>query len=189
MITISLYLQCITVILNTCYYTIQLFISTAKTYTYTTFVQNAVYIVLIRHCKHLLAVVYKFLSCMMLYVLGCKSQHVGYICTRMYIYIYIHICVYMYNTYVYYVCVYIQTHIYIHIYIYIHICVCVCIILEIRHTSPLRESTEVTFGRGDLSFCPLGGLTGAPEWRISDWRGVPQGSPWGQTLVALHCSW
>ena len=27
----------------------------------------------------------------------------------------------------------------------------------------LRVSTEVTFGRGDLSVCPLGGFTGAHE--------------------------
>ena len=36
-----------------------------------------------------------------------------------------------------------------------------------------RESTEGTFGRGDLSVCPLGGLTGALERLISNWRGVP----------------
>ena len=39
-----------------------------------------------------------------------------------------------------------------------------------------RASTEVTFGRGDLSVCPLGGFTGAQEHLISTWRGVPQGS-------------
>ena len=47
-----------------------------------------------------------------------------------------------------------------------------------------RVSTEVTFGRGDLSVCPLGGFTGAQECLVSDWRGVPQGSPEGQTLRA-----
>ena len=46
-------------------------------------------------------------------------------------------------------------------------------------------STEVTFGRGDLSVCPLRGLTGAHECLVSTWRGVPKGSPQGQTLRAL----
>ena len=36
-----------------------------------------------------------------------------------------------------------------------------------------------------LSVCPLGGLTGAHECLISNCRGVPQGSPQGQTLRAL----
>ena len=31
-----------------------------------------------------------------------------------------------------------------------------------------RVSAEVTFGRGDLSVCPLGGLTGAHEHPISN---------------------
>ena len=48
-----------------------------------------------------------------------------------------------------------------------------------------RASTEVTFGRGDLSVCPLGGFTGAHECPISKWKGVPQGSPQVQTLRAL----
>ena len=48
-----------------------------------------------------------------------------------------------------------------------------------------RVNTEVTFGRGHLSVCPLGGFTGAQEWFVSDWRGVPLGSPQGQTLWAL----
>ena len=48
-----------------------------------------------------------------------------------------------------------------------------------------RLSTEVTFGRGDLSVCPLEGFPGAHESLISNWRGVPQGSPQGQTLRAL----
>ena len=56
----------------------------------------------------------------------------------------------------------------IHIYIYIY-----------------QVSTEVTFGLGDLSVCPLGGFVGAHEWFIYTWRGVPQGSPQGQTLRAL----
>ena len=37
-------------------------LSTAKMYTYTPIILNTVYIFLIRHCKHLLVVVYKFLS-------------------------------------------------------------------------------------------------------------------------------
>ena len=49
----------------------------------------------------------------------------------------------------------------------------------------IRVSTKVTFGRGDLSICPLGGFTGAQEHLISNWRGVPQGCPQGQTLRAL----
>ena len=48
-----------------------------------------------------------------------------------------------------------------------------------------RVSTEVTFGRGDLCVCPLGGFTGAHESLVSSWRGVPQGSPEGHTLRAL----
>ena len=36
--------------------------STADIYTYTPIIKNTVYIVLSRHCKHLLVVVYKFLS-------------------------------------------------------------------------------------------------------------------------------
>ena len=46
-----------------------------------------------------------------------------------------------------------------------------------------RVSTQGTFGRGDLSVCPpIQGFTGAHERLISNWRGVPQGSPWGQRL-------
>ena len=52
-------------------------------------------------------------------------------------------------------------------------------------TSLLRLSTEVTFGRGDLSVCPLGGFTGDREQPISERRGVPLGSPQGQTLRVL----
>ena len=48
-----------------------------------------------------------------------------------------------------------------------------------------RVSTEVTFGRSDLSASPLQGLTGAHEHLISNWRDVPQGSPQGQALRAL----
>ena len=48
-----------------------------------------------------------------------------------------------------------------------------------------RVSTEVTFGRGDLSVCPLGVFIGAQECLVSNWRGVPQGSPQGQPLSAL----
>ena len=44
---------------------------------------------------------------------------------------------------------------------------------------------EVAFGRGDLSVCPLGVFVGAHAWLVSNWRGVPQGSPQGQTLRAL----
>ena len=44
---------------------------------------------------------------------------------------------------------------------------------------------RITFGRGDLGVCPLGGSTGARECLVSNWRGVPQGSPQGQTLRAL----
>ena len=45
-----------------------------------------------------------------------------------------------------------------------------------------RVGTEGTFGRGDLSVCPHGGLAVAHEYLISYWRGIPQGSPKGQTL-------
>ena len=40
-----------------------------------------------------------------------------------------------------------------------------------------RLSTEVTFGRGDLSDCPFGGFIGAQEHLISNWRGCPPGRP------------
>ena len=43
----------------------------------------------------------------------------------------------------------------------------------------------MTFGRGDLSARPLGGFMGDREWFVSNWRGVPQGYPQGQTLKAL----
>ena len=46
-------------------------------------------------------------------------------------------------------------------------------------------STEVTFGRGDLSVCPLGGFPGAHEYLLSNRRVVPQGAPQGRTLRAL----
>ena len=51
-------------------------------------------------------------------------------------------------------------------------------------TPPLscRVSTEGTSGRGDHSVCPLGGFIGAQEHIIYNCRGVPQGSPQGQTL-------
>ena len=42
-----------------------------------------------------------------------------------------------------------------------------------------RVRTEVTFGRSDLSACPLGGFTGAHECLISYWRGCPPGVPTG----------
>ena len=48
-----------------------------------------------------------------------------------------------------------------------------------------RVSTGVTFDRGYLSACPLEGFTGAHAYIISNWRGVPQGCPQGQTLRAL----
>ena len=47
-----------------------------------------------------------------------------------------------------------------------------------------QDSAVVTFGRGDLSVCSRGGFLGAQEYIISNWRGVPQGSPQGQTLRA-----
>ena len=39
--------------------------STANIYTYTPIIYDTVYMILIRHCKHLLVVVYKILSCML----------------------------------------------------------------------------------------------------------------------------
>ena len=48
-----------------------------------------------------------------------------------------------------------------------------------------RRNTEATFGRGDLSVCPLGGFIGAQECHVSNWKGVPQGSPQRRTLRAL----
>ena len=48
-----------------------------------------------------------------------------------------------------------------------------------------RVSAEVaTFGRGDLSVCPLGISIGAQECLLSNWRGVPPGSSQRQTLRA-----
>ena len=75
----------------------------------------------------------------------------------LYIYIYI-LCIYIYilcsldNIYIY---IYVLC-MYIYIYIYI-LCVCIYIYIYIY---PL-VSTEVTFGRGDLSVCPLGVFTRA----------------------------
>ena len=43
----------------------------------------------------------------------------------------------------------------------------------------------MTFGRGDPGVCPLGGFIGAQEYLVSNWRGVSQGSPQGQPLMAL----
>ena len=43
-----------------------------------------------------------------------------------------------------------------------------------------QGSTEVPLRRSALSVCPLGGLAGAHEYLISNWRGVFQGSPQGQ---------
>ena len=48
-----------------------------------------------------------------------------------------------------------------------------------------RVSAEVSFGRGDLSVCPLGVSTGAHGCPIFVWRRVPQASPQGRTLRAL----
>eukprot|EP00972_Heterocapsa_arctica_P066056 9745154-Heterocapsa_arctica.AAC.1 len=45
-----------------------------------------------------------------------------------------------------------------------------------------QRPTEVPFGRDALSVCPFEGFVGAKESLISNWRGVPQGSPGGQTL-------
>ena len=70
------------------------YISTANINTYTPIIQNTLYIILIRHCKHLLVVVYTSLSRNM------------FICV--YIYMLLDI-----------ICVYIYIHIYIYIYIYI----------------------------------------------------------------------
>ena len=60
---------------------------------------------------------------------------------------------------------------------------------RIRAFPPLscdfRVSTEVTFGRGDLSVCPLGGFTWGQRNVLFLTGGVsPQGSPQGQTLRA-----
>ena len=60
---------------------------------------------------------------------------------------------------------------------------------QVVHVAPdtgSRVSKEVTFDRGDLSVCPLRGFTGACEHLISNWRGVPQGPPQGQTLLLLR---
>ena len=83
------------------------------------------------------------------------------------IYIYIYICIYIYIYVCMYVCIYI--YIYIHLSLYIHIYIYIYIYIDV--------STEVTFGRGDLSFVPLGALQGPTNSRIiSNWRGVPEGS-------------
>ena len=57
----------------------------------------------------------------------------------------------------------------------------------------VRVSAEATFGRGDLSVCPLGGFPGAHAHLTSNWRGVPKGShlntkgtsPWGHFCASL----
>ena len=65
------------------------------------------------------------------------------------------------------------------------ISIIIIIILIIIMEDQSRVSTEVTFGRGDLGVCPLGDCLWAHELLIYNWRGVPQGSPQGQTLRAL----
>ena len=57
--------------------------------------------------------------------------------------------------------------------------------MRVYSTYDTRVSADVTFGRGDLSVCPRGVFIGARECLVSNWRGVPQGSPQGQTLRAL----
>ena len=47
------------------------------------------------------------------------------------------------------------------------LCVCNSLWLAVA-----RVCAEVTFSRGDLSVCPLGGFTGHREYVISNWRGV-----------------
>ena len=69
--------------------------STANIYTYTPIVQNTLYIVLLRHCKHLLAVVYRLLSFIKTN-LGWYSSLRNPTIAYMYIYIYICICIYIY---------------------------------------------------------------------------------------------
>ena len=39
-------------------------------------------------------------------------------------------------------------------------------------TNCTRVSTEMTFGRGDLSVCPFGGFTGAHAYLVYNWKGV-----------------
>ena len=72
---------------------------------------------------------------------------------------------------------------YIHIYIYV--CTHMVGWPRARFFFFLRVGTEVAFWRGDLGVCLLGGFIGAPEYLISIWRSVLQGSPQGQTLRAL----
>ena len=65
--------------------------STAKIYTYTPIVQNTIYIILSRHCRHLLVVLYKSLSRKSVPV-GCPGFGVDRVRSTsicMYIYIYI----------------------------------------------------------------------------------------------------
>ena len=135
-----------------------------------------------------------------------------YICTyvHMYIYVYMYICLYVYM----YICICISLSlylslslsIYIYIYIYttIHMCVYIYIYIYIymagcrdvsRLRRPRRKSarraprlgTEATFSPS-RTWClsPLAEcLTGAQEYVASSWKGVPLGSPQGQTLGAL----
>ena len=58
-----------------------------------------------------------------------------------------------------------------YLYMYVNLSLSLYIYIYIVY----RVSTEVTFGRGDLSVCPLGGLIGAQECLVSHWRVSPRG--------------
>ena len=75
---------------------------------------NTMYIILGKHCKHLLVVVYKLLSRMydIIFTAQVRGSHAGMsttgcVCIYIYIYIYIYIHIYMYI----HICIYIYTYI------------------------------------------------------------------------------
>ena len=88
-----------------------------------------------------------------------------------------------------YISIYIYIYIYIYLYIYIYISGQAAEAAQRELALPAapyarvtvlqwgRVSSEVTFGRGHFSVCPLGVCIGAHECPISNWMGVPPGVP------------
>ena len=88
-------------------------------YTYTPINYNTVYIVLIRHCKHLLVVVYESLSCTdSPQALFCLCLRASIMCS------YVHLCASIMCSCVHLVCASICIFVVVHP-IYVHLCVCV----------------------------------------------------------------
>ena len=87
---------------------------------------------------------------------------------------------------------YVYMYVYIYIYIYIHTSQAAARRARGAPAQPLAalpeglgQAQKRPLAEGTSVFCPLGGFMGAQEYLSSSWRGVPQGSPQGQTLRAL----